>query len=147
LISPQAIGDFINEARDPLGNTALHVASIRGSLDCLDLLLDQEGVEVDPKNRMEGDTPLHSAARLSTEAGGEEDAREVIEMLLEAGADPRFVLGDPSDGRVRNKGELKPVDIVPPQLVDLRNILKRAELKYILSYDVVQEGLFLSDLC
>jgi uncharacterized protein len=89
LNTPEAIGDFINRSRDPLGNTALHVASIRGSLDCLDMLLDQEGVEVDPRNRMEGDTPLHSAARLSTQNGAEEEAREIVEMLLEAGADPR----------------------------------------------------------
>jgi uncharacterized protein len=73
-----------------LGNTALHIAAIRGSLECLDILLDQEGVEVDPRNRMEGDTPLHSAARLSTEEGAEEEAEEVITMLLEAGADPRL---------------------------------------------------------
>jgi uncharacterized protein len=65
------------------------VASRRGSLDCLDVLLDQEGVEVDPRSRMEGDTPLHSAARLSSEDGSEDEAREIIEMLLEAGADPR----------------------------------------------------------
>ena len=90
LTSSEAIGEFINTSRDPLGNTALHVASLRGSLDCLDLLLDQEGVEVDPVNRMEGDTPLHSAARLSTEDGAQEEAKEVIEMLLEAGADPRY---------------------------------------------------------
>jgi ankyrin repeat protein len=89
--SPEAVGEFINTSRDPLGNTALHVASLRGSLDCLDLLLDQEGVEVDPVNRMERDTPLHSAARLSTEDGAEDEAKEVIEMLLEAGADPRYL--------------------------------------------------------
>lgn len=86
---PEQIGTFINAARDPLGNTALHVAAFRGSYECLDVLLDQEGVEVDPVNRMEGDTPLHSAARLSAQ-GDEEGAQAVVEMLLEAGADPRY---------------------------------------------------------
>jgi ankyrin repeat protein len=90
LKDPLSIGEFINKSRDPLGNTALHIAALRGSLDCLDLLLDQEGVEVDPKNRMEGDTPLHSAARLSTEEGAEGEAEAIISMLLEAGADPRY---------------------------------------------------------
>jgi hypothetical protein len=48
-------------------------------------------VEVDPRNRMEGDTPLHSAARLSAQGvGAKEDAMAVVEMLLEAGADPRY---------------------------------------------------------
>jgi uncharacterized protein len=138
------VGEFINTSRDPLGNTALHVASLRGSLDCLDVLLDQEGVEVDPRNRMEGDTPLHSAARLSVEEGAEDEARAIIEMLLEAGADPRYVL-PPSARvkltfliRIRNRGKLKAVDIVPPQHTEIKNVLKRAELKYIMGYDVVE---------
>jgi len=129
LPSPEKVGDLINKSRDPLGNTALHIAAIRGSLECLDLLLDQEGVEVDPRNRMEGDTPLHSAARLSIEDGAEDEAKEVIEMLLEAGADPR----------IRNKGSLKAVDIVSPQHTELKTMLKRAELKYIMGADVVDD--------
>jgi uncharacterized protein len=90
LSTPSAVGDFINKSLDPLGNTALHVASRRGSLDLLDILLDQEGVEVDPRNRMEGDTPLHSAARLSADDNDETGATGIIEMLLDAGADPRY---------------------------------------------------------
>ena len=90
LSPPSAIGAFINTSRDPLGNTALHVASRRGALDSLDVLLDQEGVEVDPHNRMEGDTPLHSAARLSSEDDDDSAATGVTEMLLDAGADPRY---------------------------------------------------------
>lgn len=45
------------------------------------------GTDVDLKNRIEGDTPLHLAVKLENE-----DARlGVVEMLLDAGADPRFV--------------------------------------------------------
>ena len=33
---------------------------------------------------------------------------------------------------------MKPTDIVPPQHSELRNVLKRAELKYIMGYDVVE---------
>ncbi len=33
--------------------------------ECLDILLDQEGVEVDPINRLEKETPLHLAVRYS----------------------------------------------------------------------------------
>jgi len=90
LTTPTAIGDFINKSLDPLGNTALHVASRRGCLDSLDVLLDQEGVEVDPRNRMEGDTPLHAAARISADENDETTATDIIEMLLDAGADPRY---------------------------------------------------------
>lgn len=43
---------------------------------------------MDLKNRLEGATPLHLAVKLENEA-----ARQgVVEMLLDAGADPRFVL-------------------------------------------------------
>jgi uncharacterized protein len=88
--SPAAITDFLNLSRDPLGNTALHVAARRGALETLDVILDQEGVEVEPRSRREGDTPLHSAARLGSNDGEEAVAVEVAEMLLEAGADPRY---------------------------------------------------------
>jgi len=53
------------------------------------MLLDQEGVELEPRSRREGDTPLHAAARLASEDGEEDIAAAITEMLLEAGADPR----------------------------------------------------------
>ena len=60
--------------------------------DVLDTLLDQEGLEVDPVDRLEGDTPLHKAVRFVNElakteweAGG-----SIVELLLDAGADPRY---------------------------------------------------------
>jgi ankyrin repeat protein len=50
------------------------------------------GTDVDLKNRIEGDTPLHLAVKLENE-----DARlGVVEMLLDAGADPRSVPSIPS---------------------------------------------------
>ena len=62
--------------------------------DVLDALLDQEGLEVDPVDRMEGDTPLHKAVRFVNElakteweAGG-----SIVELLLDAGADPRYAV-------------------------------------------------------
>ena len=44
--------------------------------------------------------------------------------------------------RIRNKGSLKAIDIVPAQHTELKGILKRAELKYLYANDVV-EGLSL----
>ena len=63
-----------------------------GNIDeVLDLLLDQEGLEVDPIDRLEADTPLHKAVRFVNglsrtdwEAGS-----SLVELLLDAGADPR----------------------------------------------------------
>lgn len=58
----------------------------------MDLLLDQEGVEVDGMERMDGDTPLHKAVRWVNEVGeAGEGAVEGVELLVEAGADVRWV--------------------------------------------------------
>lgn len=53
----------------------------------VDELLDQEGLDVDLPNRLEADTPLHKAValvRADREAG-----LEVVDLLVDAGADPR----------------------------------------------------------
>ena len=39
--------------------------------------------------------------------------------------------------RIRNKGQLKAIDLVPPHLDDLKKMLKKAELKYIMGKDIV----------
>ena len=61
--------------------------------EVLDMLLDQEGVEVDPINRMESDTPLHKAVRFinGLSKADWENGASIAELLLDAGADPRFV--------------------------------------------------------
>lgn len=59
----------------------------------LDLLLDQEGLEVDPIDRLEADTPLHKAVRFvnGLSKSDWEAGSSLIELLLDAGADPRSV--------------------------------------------------------
>lgn len=56
------------------------------------MLLDQEGVEVDPLDRLEKDTPLHKAVRFVNGMAKEdwEAAASIVELLLDAGADPRY---------------------------------------------------------
>lgn len=58
--------------------------------EALDLLLDQEGLEVDPLNRMEGATPLHTAVNYATLKDAEHGLH-IVELLIDAGSDPRFV--------------------------------------------------------
>lgn len=60
----------------------------------LDMLLDQEGLEVDPVDRLEADIPLHKAVRFVNGLGKDEweAGASLVELLLDAGADPRFVL-------------------------------------------------------
>ena len=62
--------------------------------EVLDHLLDQEGLEVDPIDRLEGDTPLHKAVRFANGQTKEYLAHgtAMVELLLDAGADPRSVL-------------------------------------------------------
>jgi hypothetical protein len=57
------------------------------------MLLDQEDFECDPINKRERDTPLHSAVRWANEVSDEqkEFASSLIQMMLEAGSDPRSV--------------------------------------------------------
>ena len=61
--------------------------------DVLDTLLDQEGLEVDPVDRMEADTPLHKAVRFVNDLPKTEweNGSSLVEILLDAGADPRLV--------------------------------------------------------
>ena len=65
--------------------------SLRPPDDVLDRLLDQEGLEVDPIDRLENDTPLHKAVRYANEQDPSNWAAgaAVVELLLDAGADPR----------------------------------------------------------
>ncbi|KAK9236220.1 hypothetical protein V1525DRAFT_407628 [Lipomyces kononenkoae] len=108
--------EIINTAKDSLGNSPLHLAAINGSDDCLDILLDVEGVEVDPINRMEGNTPLHCAVLYAEQEP--EHAIAIVEMLIDAGSDPR----------IRNKLKDKPIDLVLPTNAELRKILQGAEM-------------------
>lgn len=67
---------------------------VGGADEVLDTLLDQEGLEVDPVDRLEADIPLHKAVRfVNGLAEGEwEGGAGVVELLLDAGADPRSVV-------------------------------------------------------
>lgn len=49
--------------KDGLGNTALHYAVKNTSITILDSLLSYDNADVDPQNRLEGDTPLHLVMR------------------------------------------------------------------------------------
>lgn len=127
---------MLNDSTDGIGNYALHIAASYGSYEVLDLLLDQEGLEVDPLDRMERDTPLHKAVRWvngldsrEKEELGRERVRGVVEILVDAGCDPR----------IRNKAKLRPFDLVDPRDKDLRTFLQKAEYSFQVSDDVVQD--------
>ena len=74
-----------------LTGNGMRANSERCADDVLDMLLDQEGVEVDPVDRLEKDTPLQKAVRFVNGLAKEEweAGASIVELLLDAGADPR----------------------------------------------------------
>ena len=78
----------------------MHIACQLGNWEFIDIVLDIEGVEIDPQNR-EGETPLHLAVKY-TNNGEPEHGYFIIDNLLDAGSDPR----------IKDKFNLKPKDYV-----------------------------------
>ena len=92
---PSDTAKFLNTTTDALGASALHIAARFASYDVLDTILDQEGVEIDGQEKRDGDTCLHRAVRFCVEARGRRDGddegrgRACVEILVDAGCDPR----------------------------------------------------------
>lgn len=100
--------------------------------EVLDILLDQEGLEIDEVDRMEKDTPLHKAVRYVNSLDKSEWAstgHHIVDILLDAGCDPR----------IRNKAKLKPVELVDPRNTELRSLLQKGEFAMQAGGDVVEE--------
>jgi hypothetical protein len=58
-----------------------------GALNCLEKLVNHDDIDLDIKNTVEGDTPLHKAVVYDEDP---EIALAIVELLLEAEADPRY---------------------------------------------------------
>jgi ankyrin repeat protein len=88
---PEVAAFLLANGADPIvvdnfGNTPLHVASLRGDIETIKLLLKPEyNVDVNKKNNG-GDTPLYWAS--------DNGHPEVVALLLANGADPRVVDND-----------------------------------------------------
>lgn len=61
------------------------IDSVKGpSPEVLELLLDDERLDIDPRNKLDGETPLHLAVKIE-----DPEARSwTVITLLDAGADP-----------------------------------------------------------
>ncbi|KAL5116864.1 hypothetical protein ACEQ8H_005216 [Pleosporales sp. CAS-2024a] len=128
----ELVAQLLNSARDGVGNGVLHVAATYGSYEVIDILLDQEGLEIDDIDRLEHDTPLHKAVRYVNSLDKSEwsdHGHPIAEILLDAGCDPR----------IRNKAKLKPVELVDPRNTELRSIFQKAEFAMQAGGDVVEE--------
>ncbi|MCJ1248534.1 hypothetical protein MMC30_005752 [Trapelia coarctata] len=131
-MSHQAKANLINNTKDGIGNHCLHVAASYGNYDIMEELLDQEGVEVDPVDRMEGDTPLHSAVRYvnKQDKADWKGAQPIVEILIEAGSDPKS----------KNKAKLKAVELVDPRNKELRSFLNKAEFAQHAGNDIIDDS-------
>ncbi|CAF9916159.1 hypothetical protein IMSHALPRED_002995 [Imshaugia aleurites] len=125
----EEVARLLNTATDGVGRFCLHVAAGCGSYEVLDTLLDQEGLEVDPVDRLDADIPLHKAVRFVNSLSKEEweAGASLVELLLDAGADPR----------IRNKAKLKPCELVDPRNTELRATLQKAEFAMLAGDDVI----------
>ncbi|GAV30228.1 hypothetical protein PMKS-003737 [Pichia membranifaciens] len=112
---PQAAIELINTAKDSSGIGALHLAAKYGNYEVMDQLLDIEGVDVNIKATLNGNTPLHYAAAYSFE--DPEYALFLVNELINCGADPS----------IRNKENLKPIDIVGHSNEQIKMALESAE--------------------
>src|SRR5262245_44660222 len=100
---------------DKNGVTALHHAVRFRSPVAVKTLIEY-GAHVDQRCRRNGSTPLHRAVTQTgapETAGKTEEAREIIEILLAAGADPSL----------KNKSGKKPADYVKDQA--LKSLLEK----------------------
>ncbi len=100
--------------------------------EIIDLLLDQPGFECDPVNRMEGDTPLHTAVRWINAEPTEQRpfGNSLVEMMLEAGSSPR----------IKNRGGLTVYQLVDPRNTELRDLIQKHEYAMLNAGDFVEPG-------
>lgn len=117
--SDPEIAALLNTTTTVMGNHLYHEAALRGNYEIIDALLDMPDFECDPVNRVEGDTPLHSAVRwINSEPEAQREfGNALVEMMLEAGSNPR----------VKNKGGLTPLQLVDPRNEGLKEVIRKHE--------------------
>ncbi|KAH9854298.1 ankyrin [Lenzites betulinus] len=118
-------GNFDINAQDGLGNTALHYAASQGYLDILEDLLEQDGCDVDPQNRIEKATPLHLALRIEDD----ELRLAVASSLLDAGA----------DYSIKDKNGETALDLIPQGDTELRAMIRKIEAQSSIARDDVAD--------
>ncbi|KAL5533883.1 hypothetical protein ACEPAG_343 [Sanghuangporus baumii] len=113
-------GNFDINFKDGLGNTgklqalsSLHYAVSHGSTTVLEHLLEYDGCDVDPINRLEGATPLHLALKLEDP----ELRLHIANSLLEAGADTTM----------KDKEGDTALDLLRPGDDDIRKLIRKSQ--------------------
>ncbi|KAI1323309.1 ankyrin repeat protein [Xylariaceae sp. FL0255] len=128
------IADLLNNTKTVMGNHLYHEAALNGSYYVIDFLTTQDNFECDPINRVEGDTPLHSAIRWINKDDRDprhrENGQAIVEIMLEAG----------SDTRIKNRANLTPLQLVNPSNKDLRELINTHEYATLNAGDFVNSA-------
>lgn len=112
----EKLAELINTTKEVItDNTPLHLVCQLGNWEFIDIVLDIEGVEIDPQNR-DGETPLHLAVKY-TNNEEPEHGYFIVDNMLDAGSDPR----------IKDKHNLKPKDYVSSDHEKLIELLESAE--------------------
>ncbi|KAG2227157.1 hypothetical protein INT45_003887, partial [Circinella minor] len=112
---------------DAIGDTALHYAASFGSLECMEILVNLKGINLNARNRIEKDTPLHKAVHYHDE---KDIALAMVDLLLEAGADPR----------IENKSHMTPGMLVEPNDDDMKELFDNALAGYeVIDSDIAED--------
>ncbi|KAG0169778.1 hypothetical protein DFQ28_002921 [Apophysomyces sp. BC1034] len=109
--------DYDINFTDGVGDTAAHYAAQFGALICLEILVTVKNIKLNAKNRVEGNTPLHKAVLYNDDP---DIALAMVDVLLEAGADPR----------IENKDKQTPVMLVNPKNDDMKELFDQALAGY-----------------
>jgi ankyrin repeat protein len=102
-------------------NTPLHIACIFGNWEWIDIVLDIEGIEIDPRNK-QNSTPLHLAVDYCNQEP--EHGTFIVDNLLDAGANPSL----------KDNESRKPIDLIYIENVKLTQLLQSAE--YAISMEI-----------
>ncbi|KAI5960846.1 uncharacterized protein KGF55_004416 [Candida pseudojiufengensis] len=109
------LSELINNTNELItNNTPLHIACNLGNWEFIDIVLDIEGVEIDPQNR-NLETPLHLVVKYTLNEP--DHGYFIIDNLLDAGSDPR----------IKDKDGLKPINYVNRDNEKLIQLLESAE--------------------
>lgn len=118
------VAELLNETKTVMGNHLSHEAASLGNYDVLYVLFDQWGFERDPINRVQGDTPLHTAIRWLSQHKGSERDRQVGVTIVQ------MMLDDGCSTRIRNKERRTPVQLaeaVDPGNSELIEMFRKSE--------------------
>ena len=111
----EKLSQLINDTHEVItNNTPLHIACQLGNWEFIDIVLDIEGVEIDPQNRAK-ETPLHLAVKYTIDEP--DHGYFIVDNLLDAGSDPR----------IKDKDGLRPRDYVNKDNEKLLELLESAE--------------------